>query len=86
MHRDTAGEKVAAILEQFRRFRRTEVDRLAADPQLTLGDVTTINLTMLRGGVQVNVLPPAMRISFDIRLAVTQSHDEFEEMVQRLRL
>lgn len=81
LHANTAGEKVASILAQFVRFRNGELAKLTADPELRLGDVTTINLTMLRGGVQVNVVPNAMRISFDIRLAVAVQHEEFEEMV-----
>lgn len=79
--RDTAGEKVAALLRRFAEFRSAVVAQLAADPALRVEDVTTINLTQLCGGVQVNVVPPEMRVSFDVRLAVTQSHEEFEEMV-----
>lgn len=81
LHANTAGTKVASILGNFMRFRQAEAARLAADAALTVGDVTTINLTMLHGGVQVNVVPPAMRLSFDIRLAVTVDHAEFEKMV-----
>lgn len=75
---------MAAILTEFARFRSAEVARLAADPTLTIGDATTINLTMLSGGVQVNVVPTSMRISFDIRLPVTVQHEDFERMVSWL--
>ena len=38
-------------------FRESESGRLAADPSLSLGDVTTVNLTIMEGGVQTNVVP-----------------------------
>ena len=30
---------------------------MQADPNKTLGDVTTVNLTIINGGVQTNVVP-----------------------------
>ena len=38
---------------RFLGFRDSEEARLKADPRLTLGDVTTINVTIMEGGVQV---------------------------------
>ena len=37
--------------------RAQEKAKLQADPNKTLGDVTTVNLTGLNGGVQTNVVP-----------------------------
>ena len=37
--------------------RAQEKARLEADPNKTLGDVTTVNLTIINGGVQTNVVP-----------------------------
>ena len=34
-------------------FRALEKRRLEEDPELTLGDVTTVNFTMCQAGVQV---------------------------------
>ena len=34
--------------------------RLNSDPNLRLGDVTSLNVTMLSGGVQYNVVPDSM--------------------------
>ena len=41
---------------RFLGFRDAEEARLKADPKLTLGDVTTINLTIMEGGVQVRIV------------------------------
>lgn len=81
LHKNTCGEKVAFVLNKFLAFRETQVQRLEADPALSIGDVTTINLTMIEGGVQMNVVPPLMNVSFDVRLAIDVSHDTFEKMV-----
>ena len=37
--------------------RAQEKAKLQADPSKTLGDVTTVNLTIINGGVQTNVVP-----------------------------
>ena len=42
---------------QFLLHRAQEKARLEADPNKTLGDVTTVNLTIINGGVQTNVVP-----------------------------
>lgn len=81
MHKNTAGEKVSYILNKFFEFRAGEVKKLETNPNLTIGDVTTVNLTILEGGVQTNVVPNLMKISFDVRLAIDVSHSEFEDMV-----
>ena len=41
---------------RFLGFRDKEEARLKTDPKLTLGDVTTINLTIMEGGVQVGIV------------------------------
>jgi hypothetical protein len=45
---DTAGEKVRIIIEHFMDFREQEKKKLDSDPSLTVGDVTTVNLTQLK--------------------------------------
>lgn len=62
-------------------FREQEVRKLENNPDFTIGDVTTINLTTIKGGLQMNVVPPLLTIGFDVRLAISQSHDEFEALV-----
>jgi len=45
---DTAGEKVCVIIEHFMDFREQEKKKLDSDPSLTVGDVTSVNLTKLK--------------------------------------
>ncbi len=62
-------------------LRDEEEKKLENSWDLSIGDVTTINLTMINGGVQNNVIPGEMNIVFDIRLAVDVDHNEFDRMV-----
>lgn len=48
----TAGEKLHYIIDKLMHFRKGEEAKLENNPELTIGDVTTVNLTMLKGGTQ----------------------------------
>jgi hypothetical protein len=45
---DTAGEKVRIIIDRFMDFREQEKNKLDSDPNLDVGDVTSVNLTQLK--------------------------------------
>lgn len=45
---DTAGEKVRIILDRLFTFRDQEKKKLHDNPSLTIGDVTTVNLTQMK--------------------------------------
>lgn len=79
--KNTASEKIHYLMTKFAEFRAKEVERLENSTDLTIGDVTTVNLTIMKGGVQTNVVPPLMTIIYDCRLAIDVSHIDFEEMV-----
>lgn len=79
--KNTPGKKVQFLINKFMDLRDVEEKKLESNSNIRIGDVTTVNLTMINGGVQNNVIPGEMRIVFDIRLAVDVDHDEFERMV-----
>lgn len=83
MHKNTVGEKLNYILNKLFEFRQREIDRLDKDPSLLLGDVTTINLTIIKGGVESNVVPPVIEAVFDMRLALSVDHDAFDRKVRK---
>ncbi|KAH8267278.1 hypothetical protein KR018_000679 [Drosophila ironensis] len=74
---NTSGEKLSYILAKMMEFRDTQVKRLQDNPELLIGDVTTINLTTISGGVQSNVVPPVLTVCFDIRLSLDIDISEF---------
>lgn len=79
---NTAGEKLDYVVRKLMDFRKSQVKRLAEDSNLEIGDVTTVNLTQLRGGVQSNVVPPLLEAVFDIRIAVTVDIAAFEKQIR----
>ncbi|XP_022816505.1 aminoacylase-1-like [Spodoptera litura] len=78
---DTAGEKLHYIINKFMTLRAEEKSKV--DSGTWVGDITTINLTQLSGGVQINVLPENLTVSFDIRIAPDVDHDEFDDMISK---
>lgn len=48
----TAGEKLSGIIDKFMNFRKGEAAKLENNPEIDIGDVTTVNLTMVWGGTQ----------------------------------
>lgn len=69
-------------MNKMSEFRAKESKRLDdSNGNLTIGDVTTVNLTILKGGVQLNVVPPVVSAFYDVRLALDVSLDDFETMV-----
>lgn len=79
--KDTAGEKLRRVLDYFMDYRESQVKKFEADPHLTVGDVTTINLTKIEGGKQNNVVPPVLSVVFDVRISLNDDIGEFVEMI-----
>lgn len=80
--KNTAAEKVQYILNKFLAYRSDEEAKLANDPTLSLGDVTTVNLTTINGGIQSNVVPSDITMLFDCRLAINVDHGAFVQQVR----
>lgn len=80
---NNSGEKLRYIIDKFMDMRAEQKNILESDTKLTIGDVTTINLVQIYGGVQSNVVPEKLTVVFDIRLAVTVNHDEFEKKINQ---
>ncbi|KAM3843657.1 aminoacylase-1 isoform 2-T3 [Vipera latastei] len=78
---NTAAEKMHRVITSFLEFREHEKQRLETEEHLTLGDVTSVNLTMLNGGVSFNVVPSELSVAFDIRIPPTVDLKEFEEQL-----
>ncbi|XP_017057398.1 aminoacylase-1B-like [Drosophila ficusphila] len=80
---NTAGEKLSYITRKMMEFREGQVKRLKNNPELQIGDVTTINLTTVDGGVQSNVVPPLLTACFDVRLSHNINVIEFEAQLAK---
>lgn len=80
-HENTAIEKIQFLLKKLLKFRKNEEQHLKDNPKLTVGDVTTVNITTIHGGIQriqQNVVPPEITMSVDVQMSVTIDHEQFE--------
>ncbi|TNN06111.1 Aminoacylase-1 [Schistosoma japonicum] len=83
---NTAAEKFRIFFNHVYSFRIEEQLRLEnSQGKLTLGDITTVNMTMVNGGVQHNVVPEKLSASFDIRLTPSLSLDDFKNKLDQWR-
>lgn len=81
--KNTAGEKLLYIMNKLSEFRKSESARLDnSNGALTIGDVTTVNLTIVEGGVQNNVIPALITATYDIRVAQDVDQEDFEAKVK----
>ena len=70
------------MINKLLAYREQERKRLEGNPHFTLGDVTSVNLTIMKGGVQTNVVPDKFELTFDIRITPTTNIVEFEAMLR----
>ncbi|CAG8469715.1 23288_t:CDS:2 [Cetraspora pellucida] len=85
--KDTAISKLNRIINRFMEFRESQEQQLAIGmntdgTKYHVGDVTTINLTMLKAGVQHNVIPEEATVGFDIRIPPTVDFTAFKNMIE----
>ncbi|KAK3103076.1 hypothetical protein FSP39_016275 [Pinctada imbricata] len=81
---DNCAEKFRKIINSFLDFRAHEEKKLKGNSCLRLGDVTTVNLTNVEGGIfpQFNVVPTEMYAGFDIRITPSVDMVAFEEKIK----
>jgi aminoacylase len=81
MEKDTAVEKLLIVLKKFYEYRETQMKVLEED-SLNFAESTSVNATIINGGLQINVVPAEISISFDVRLGININHDEFEKTIR----
>lgn len=79
---NTAVEKVEKLLRQALDYRQEQKTKLEGAPCLKLGDVTTINVTEIHGGITHNVVPNKFVVVLDMRFSPHEDHQEILRMVQ----
>lgn len=94
----TAVEQLVGVVNKALEFRQDQKDTLFGRGKhagcshavaKTLGDVTSLNVTMLRAGVQsngadvLNVIPPVAEAAFDIRISPHKDPLEMRDMIDQ---
>lgn len=96
---DTAVASIISVVNKALEFREEQRQKLhngnscdhncshSVARKTTLGDVTSLNVTVLKAGVQsggvdvLNVIPSSAEAGFDIRISPNQPTEEVEEML-----
>ncbi|CAK8688961.1 unnamed protein product [Clavelina lepadiformis] len=78
---NTAAEKLRKVINSFLDYRESQKLLMESTCQ-PLGDVTTVNLTRLEGGIANNIVPAELSATFDIRIPPTVDLQEFEQKLQ----
>ncbi|KAI8055333.1 aminoacylase-1A-like protein [Syncephalis plumigaleata] len=81
--KDTAAPKVVNFINAMLKYRE-EQESVMNSKGLRLGEVTSINLTSLKSGVQLNVVPEVAQAGFDIRITPTANLVEFRNWLDNL--
>jgi len=96
--KETAPQKLLRVAERALAFRRAQEDLLGHDQNgckhgtaKKLGDVTTLNLTMLRTGVSndngktfcLNVIPTEAEAGFDVRITPNLAPKDFQALLDK---
>ncbi|CAF0892433.1 unnamed protein product [Rotaria sordida] len=84
---NTAAEKAQFIINEMLKYRTNSKECLeksqTTDKPLQLGNITTVNLTKMGGGVQINVVPDQYTLGFDCRIE-PNSYDSFKKFLDDL--
>ncbi|XP_005089280.1 aminoacylase-1 [Aplysia californica] len=80
---NTAAKKLQFIINKFLGFRDEQEKKFKANPNAGIGAVTTVNMTMLEGGVQPNVVPAELSATFDMRIPPTTDFAALKATIQQ---
>ncbi|OMH79238.1 Aminoacylase-1A [Zancudomyces culisetae] len=83
----TAIEKLLPVINAMMALREEEKNRLETtwnNKEEHQGEVTAVNLTILEGGKQQNVVPATYSATFDIRVSPRRNIVEFRKMISDL--
>ncbi|XP_078485527.1 aminoacylase-1 isoform X1 [Ciona intestinalis] len=80
---NTAAEKLNFMITKFLQFRSEQKSQLDENHScMQLGDVTTVNLTQVQGGIAMNIVPAELSATFDVRVPPSVDLQKFETNLQ----
>lgn len=77
---NTPGEKFNHVVGKMIEYRANEKRKLK-ELRYPEGNVTSINLTIIRGGLANNVIPAELKATFDMRISENTNINAFEQQV-----
>lgn len=76
----TAAEKFSHVVNEMHTFKAEQIAWAETRGDLFEGDIVNLNMTVLRGGVQTNVVPGEMSAAFDIRISPKYGMEKFRAL------
>lgn len=76
---NTAADKARKVMNAFLGYRDEEMKKLSTKK---LGDIQTVNLTAMSGGVARNVVPAELQLQFDLRLSPWTKPEFLENKIE----
>lgn len=70
--KNTAAKKLQYVMNKFLDMRDANEKKFESNPEAGMGSVVSVNMTMLEGGVQPNVVPANLSATFDVRIPPTE--------------
>lgn len=83
----TAPIKLVKVMNKLLEFRDQELHKLKTLPNglpINLGSVTSLNITKLEGGVQLNVIPSSVSVGVDMRVTPSMNISDLEKMLDEI--
>lgn len=68
------------VINRALAFREEQENLFRKNGETDLGNYTTLNITLLKGGVQNNVVPKSVLAGFDIRISPLFGVEKFEKL------
>lgn len=69
------------VANKILEWRTSEKNKLSQG--VDIGQVTSVNMTILNGGCQLNVVPPELFAGFDVRLAVDANYCALKDTITK---
>ena len=80
---DTASDKLNYVINKFLDFRRGELKKMD-ELGYAIANITVINLTILKGGKKINIVPPEMNATFNMRIPIDADLNALDEKVNMI--
>lgn len=80
---NTAVQKLHNVMTSALAFRKEQEDKFKANPEAGQGAVTSLNITVVEGGIQPNVVPAFMTATIDMRVTPMVKESEMRAKIQK---
>ncbi|KAJ5072397.1 aminoacylase-1 [Anaeramoeba ignava] len=85
---NTAIQKIYSVMTKLTEFRNKQLEILKKDPNKTISDVHTLNITQIKAATpsekSINVIPSKATLACDIRITPKKSMEEIQKLIDEI--